>query len=272
MVEALLAGSSYLEKEHLFIGLFSLEKVLSLKDLKQNSQAARQLLNEKDALDFALLHSGLDSTVLRRRLRRTLPQDGVIRREMIVHRSADCRGYFNRAETLAHRREVTCIHMLNAIMENPGPKILGVVEGSAGQEAHPRNNFVSMQMIRAVQQIQKARENREQLASDIHNSQNTLTSLPRESEKYQQLKKNLSKKIIQLALLCLDYNDIPCLIPALLDLAKESVAGHQEELSNLIAQLDYMQRECLALGTVSVKLVREMIQGMETELRGGAKK
>lgn len=265
MLEALKSGSEYLEKEHLLIGLYSLEKVLTLKDLHRDPRASKQVLEEKDALDFPLCNAGLDATIFRRMIRTTLSPGKVTGKEKILHRSLDCRNCFERAATLANGKEVNCVHLFNAILENPGLKILKVVEQASPHGTGAAAPSLSIQMTRALHQFRMTQDNKEHILHDIDKFQHTLTTLPRDSERYANLKRELSKKTIQLALACLDLHELSQLVHSLKYLSSESVQ-FRPELMGFIPQLEYMQREGIRIGISSSDLIRCVLKKLESEI------
>ena len=126
--EAASAGFQHVEKEQLTLGVLSLEKLD--QHLFQKSEEARiSILDESKALGQALKSLGLDSTRLRHALREKLGHGHYRHKEDIVHRSQDCKQYFARAYALTEAdREITTLHMLVAVLEDPGDKIMAVLD------------------------------------------------------------------------------------------------------------------------------------------------
>ena len=125
--ETSLAKYQYIEKEQVLIGICSLEKAVepgALKDLDPSTIQA--LRAENDAIINLLNEFKLDQTSLRRALRANVGQGNYSHTEKTIHRSEDCKQYFNSAEILAKKRgsdEVNCLDLFSAIMEKPGPII-----------------------------------------------------------------------------------------------------------------------------------------------------
>jgi len=127
-IETAHARHPFIEKEHMLIGICSLEKVLvpggpgegidsMVRDtLEEESEIVRDILGEFE----------LDPTRLRRAVREALGKGTHRHTEQVIHRSEDCKAYFRRAEELAESTgegEVRCLHLLAAIMEQPGELI-----------------------------------------------------------------------------------------------------------------------------------------------------
>lgn len=125
--EAAAAKCQFIEKEHVFIGIFSLEKVLSLgqEGSELSPQDFSALQKEQDGLQTVMKKLNLDMTQLRRRMRKILGTGNYQHTEKVTHRSEKCKGMFARAYELAASSEtVSVFHLLDAIMEEPGDYIL----------------------------------------------------------------------------------------------------------------------------------------------------
>jgi ATP-dependent Clp protease ATP-binding subunit ClpC len=113
----------FIEKEHLFIGILSLEKVVALGPEKAGfrQQEWKALQTEHGAVKDVLNWCALDATGLRRYVRQGLRQGNYRHTEEVIHRSEACKKVFNHAEELvppgAH---ISCLHLLAAILEEPG--------------------------------------------------------------------------------------------------------------------------------------------------------
>jgi len=262
MFEALQAGSELLEKEHLLIGLCSLEKVIRLEDLSRDLPVAAGVLHERDALDFSLRKFSLDASKLRRGVRDTLPPGRRAGNVRILHRSPDCRKYFDRANEIAGKNAVTSIHLLQSVLEDPGPKIIRVLKPrSSGGEpaAAPR---VRAQLTLGVRQFQDADEHRHHLMTDIQRSVTTLASLPPASGQSLRLRREVQMKTLQVARLCLDLGDLSNLLPALRDLAEHAV-DLRARILGLCAQLEFMRNEGIPLSDPSKDRIRSVLDNLE---------
>ena len=259
--EALREQSEFIEKEHLLIGLYSLEKVLGIKDFARAAKAAQTVLEEKDALDFPLCNSGMDPVTLRRRIRQAIPR-GVSRHESkTIHRSRECKNIFSRAEQMAQGYDVTCIHLLSAILESPGQIILNVIENAPVVGTVAGGRTVTATIMQSVKEFQTAQEWKKNLSGEIEHSRRTLPSVSRDSEHYRQLKRDLTKMTARLALICIDTNDLSGLIQALRSLSHDTSVSHQE-LLDLMPQLEYMNKEGIWMGEQTKKRIKEVLSGI----------
>ncbi|MDI6896637.1 AAA family ATPase [Methanocella conradii] len=126
--EAGRSNGRLIEKEHLFIGLLSLDKALDTRD----SEALKSLKAEHDAIQN-VLEGACDhrspSIAIRRAIRRSIggrekAQDG-----KTMHRSEECKSIFRRAAAFSSKGEVSCLHLMAAILERPGPVIEEALAG-----------------------------------------------------------------------------------------------------------------------------------------------
>jgi len=130
--EAAAARSDFVEPEHILIGIFSLEKFLGQADDAGLDPVSRQALqSEQDAIEE--IADDLDITQIRRGIRRELGKGQYIPAEKIMHRSPACKQVFEQACELAAAGEVTCMQLLAAILEQPGPVSTAVFK-AAGVE------------------------------------------------------------------------------------------------------------------------------------------
>ena len=133
--EAAAAGHQYIEKEHVLMGICSLDKVLSPTggvELDQRTQEG--LESEWSTVGDALDGFELDPTQLRRQLRQRKGRGTYKHTERIVHRSEACKRLFQRADDLAQDAGgISCLHLLAAILEAPGDMI-GDILAEAGVE------------------------------------------------------------------------------------------------------------------------------------------
>ena len=126
--EAAAAQSEFIEPEHVLIGILNLEKI-SAQDEELSPSALQSLLAEQDDVSELLRDFELDVTELRRNLRGALGDGKYQHQEKIVHRSAACKAVFKRAGELAKSQDApaTCLCMLVAVLENPHPAIVSVL-------------------------------------------------------------------------------------------------------------------------------------------------
>ena len=130
--EAGAANHKHVEKEHLLIGVCSLGKALRRAEVELKPQVHRALQLECKAVEKALHDFTLDSTQIRRQVRKKFGQGDFRHTENVVHRSAGCKKIFHRADELAApSSECTCLHLLAAILEEPSD-VIGRVLTEAG--------------------------------------------------------------------------------------------------------------------------------------------
>ncbi|MDH3974880.1 MAG: ATP-dependent Clp protease ATP-binding subunit [Deltaproteobacteria bacterium] len=113
------------EKEHIFIGLLSLGKVLDAAtgDARFDKKILQEIRGEFVALSVAIISLGLDITLLRREVRHRTGKGSHVHKEKNIHRSEACKQMFSRAEILSKNSRITALHIMAAILENPGPII-----------------------------------------------------------------------------------------------------------------------------------------------------
>ena len=135
--EAVAANLQFIEKEHIFIGMCSLDKVLILSQEKTGlkPEDRKALEFEHYALEYLFRGFELNLTQIRRHLRKRLGKGNYKKTEKVVHRSDACKKIFNLASELpAPASVITCLHLLVAILEEPG-KIVSRVLNDAGVES-----------------------------------------------------------------------------------------------------------------------------------------
>jgi ATP-dependent Clp protease ATP-binding subunit ClpC len=130
--------------EHMLIGICSIEKA-ALLDPERSSISKQDLLAiaaEADDLKKVLSSFELRPQDLRHELRARIGKGKYQNNESVIHRSLECKQVFEKASTLSGiSSEITCLHFLVALMQNPGAtitKILGekqVKPGEIGQQA-----------------------------------------------------------------------------------------------------------------------------------------
>jgi len=130
--EAAYGRHQFIEREHLLMGICSLEKVLAAEGQGQelDSRVAQALQTESDAIRGILGAFKLEPKVMRRALREHIGTGDYQHAESVIHRSEECKGFFRLAETLARAAgpdQVRCVHLLAAVLEKPGEAIAAVL-------------------------------------------------------------------------------------------------------------------------------------------------
>jgi ATP-dependent Clp protease ATP-binding subunit ClpC len=129
-VEASGALHEYLKKEHMLIGICSLEKA-SLPGSKQNFtyDVLRAMETEGDAIKNVLSSFELSSQELRREIRKRVGEGSSKNAGPVMHRDFECKQVFARAESMSGASgDITCLHFLAALMDTPGSIIAAVLE------------------------------------------------------------------------------------------------------------------------------------------------
>lgn len=121
-MEVKAAKHQYIEKEHLLIGFCSLGKALAFaENFALNAEDQHIVQSEHEAIEGVLDTFEMDTTQLRRQMRRKLGRGSYRRTERVIHRSKACKQVFARAEKLAVLPEhISCLDLLAALLEEPG--------------------------------------------------------------------------------------------------------------------------------------------------------
>lgn len=144
--EVVTGGHRFTSNEHLLIGVCSLDKLLRSNGVVVHPQARQALQAECNAVADVLRSCGLDATRLRRLVRQRLGRGNCDHTGLAVHRDEVCKATFGRAEALAlPGGVVTCLHLLAALLEEPGP-----VVGQALQELDARPTSLREQALAAA--------------------------------------------------------------------------------------------------------------------------
>jgi ATP-dependent Clp protease ATP-binding subunit ClpC len=140
-IEAHEARDQFIEKEHLFIGVCSLEKVLANGEIGLEPAIRHGLDAENSDLEASFRELELSSTVLRRRIRQLMGKGMYERIENIIHRSEECKKIFSDSENLAGS-EISTLHLLATILEKPGPVIEDVLTDYGVNASELRDNVL----------------------------------------------------------------------------------------------------------------------------------
>jgi ATP-dependent Clp protease ATP-binding subunit ClpC len=132
-IEAIHLGSRQIDPPHLFLGLLkvvdlNLEKVLAGTTSLHVESVAREVQALRDCFGEFVL----DTTRLRRRLRRRLGKDKIQDESLVkrIRRSSSSRAIFLDAESLAEKSEgiVHPLHLLTALLRHQDPTIECLLE------------------------------------------------------------------------------------------------------------------------------------------------
>ena len=121
--EASAAAFRFIEKEHAIISILSLSKVTTAlpADMKLDRKQWNIVRAEWAALQDVFTALSLDATSLRRGLRKQLGKGSHPHTENVIHRSPECKAFFQIADALAgDAKEVSALHLLAAIVGEPG--------------------------------------------------------------------------------------------------------------------------------------------------------
>ena len=119
-VEAEISQHQYIEKEHILIGILSIEKKIRYDAERAGAQTGQELQLEHKGLVNVLGRFGIDAAILRRDIRQRMGKGNYRPIEKMIHRSEACKEAFERGNQLAkNSREITCLHLLAAILEEP---------------------------------------------------------------------------------------------------------------------------------------------------------
>ena len=125
-VETAEAKHQFIEKEQILIGISSLEKSLISPEIYINivPSDVNKLKNEHNTIEEILQHFKINSTNLRRKVRKKCGQGNYQHTEKIIHRSEECKKFFSRADELTEdSSNIECTHLFTAILEHCNGKI-----------------------------------------------------------------------------------------------------------------------------------------------------
>ena len=132
--EAAAARHPTIEREHLLIGLCSLNKTIGfVRFVKAEAIPIDAIRAEGDRIEEILLKQGITSTTFRRGVRSRLRPGRTRTADQVLHRSEACRAIFRKAATLAEEAgaEETCAeHLLAAVLSDPGPILSAAMAGA----------------------------------------------------------------------------------------------------------------------------------------------
>jgi ATP-dependent Clp protease ATP-binding subunit ClpC len=142
-IEAHESRHQFIEKEHLFIGACSLEKVLAADGIRLDPAIRRGLDMENGDLEASLRELELSPAMLRRCMRQLIGKGTYERAENVIHRSEDCKMVFSESESIVGSGSyISALHLLAAILEHPGPVIEDVLNGCGVRAPELRENIL----------------------------------------------------------------------------------------------------------------------------------
>ncbi len=112
----------YIEPEHLFIGICSLEKMLMLTGKSALTPEDRKVVqSEYTTIEEVLGMFEIKTAHLRRNARRKLGRGRDTQIQGTIHRNEECKRVFMRAEKFVGATQpIACPHLLAALLEKPG--------------------------------------------------------------------------------------------------------------------------------------------------------
>lgn len=217
--EALRLSAENIEKEHIFIGIMSLEKMLKKGSFAGSKETFPKVEKEWNALSGYLDITGHDPVVLRRLMRRALGKGTSSPARKGIHRSLECRQYFDSAARFAGDTAVTSNDLFSAIMDKPGEMITFVLKEGRQYSAAMRETDIMLPSEKSLNEIGGTTEMhfdiRDILFRDISRLADSLTEWSLDSQEYHKVLAALNRKGTSLALLFLDDNDLPGLLSIL---------------------------------------------------------
>jgi ATP-dependent Clp protease ATP-binding subunit ClpA len=122
----------HLEKAHLLMGILSLEKFAGRPEEETLEAAVRESVRaEQLRIADLLSRAGARAAAMRRALRATLGVSSYDHAGRPISRSDDCKAAFRRAAEMATSGEVTTLHLLAAVLEDPDP-VVGLALDATG--------------------------------------------------------------------------------------------------------------------------------------------
>ena len=133
--EAISANFEFIEREHLFISLTEIKKLIPLTTPKLNFSPAQIASAEAEFVQLEVIFDkfSLDITKLRRAVRAKIGEGSYSGKRGDIHRSQESRAIFDRARLIAGMREINGLDMLRALMEDPGPVLSEVIKSHGAE-------------------------------------------------------------------------------------------------------------------------------------------
>ena len=116
--EAAIKKASFIEVDHIMLGILSLDKILSnIKNIAENDLDS--FLYEKDKLYSKLIDYQINITSFRRKLRQLIPFGEGVPSDGIFHRSHECKQMFAASSQFA-TNYITINHLFTSIIGKEG--------------------------------------------------------------------------------------------------------------------------------------------------------
>ncbi len=132
--EAAMVRHPFIEREHLLIGVCSLQKTMSfVRFVQADTLPVEAIRAEADRIEGLLGSMGISGTTLRRGVRSRLRPGHARHTDQVVHRSDACKAIFRSAKELSEAAgdsETSAFHLLSAILSDAGPIISAVLAGA----------------------------------------------------------------------------------------------------------------------------------------------
>ena len=216
--EARELGSDHITTEHLFIGLLSLDKVVSDSPSFRHNNANESPAAEWDAIRCLLQITGHDPIVLRRLMRMALIRKSPHPAGTMMHRNPGCREVFDAAARSAGTRPVTSNDLFTAVMERPGDIIAGVLSESRSCSAGLRMTDIPILHgeFSAAGQISGPGTNlRFVLSRDAERFCGNISHWQEQSFEYAVTRAAIQEKLSSMAQIAIETRDMHGLIEAL---------------------------------------------------------
>jgi ATP-dependent Clp protease ATP-binding subunit ClpC len=156
--EAAALNHSFLEREHLFIGLCSLDKLVRFherrKDLEPGELASLRL--ESEVLLDVFHAQAIAPQDLRRRVRQRMEPGPSARADASIRRSRRTRNVFTQAEQLALPHHTTSLHLLAALFDKPGTVIREALKEQRTEPDILRKKLIAQLMAGAAALLRQA--------------------------------------------------------------------------------------------------------------------
>ena len=143
----LAAGEAYslrhplIEREHMLLGICGIERAILLNSDKDGmtETTRKEILIEHDAVDDALSALGLNSAGLGQKIREKLSRGSHAHPSKTVSRSPGVKTAFRRAVEDSPEGVANCLHLLSALLEEPGPFLTSLLGENGKNPAQLRD-------------------------------------------------------------------------------------------------------------------------------------